>query len=256
MSQWNYRHYSNVPSLERVIELLREQGYGIELWAGWQESGIAKWGADEADLFDEVGRRRLKAALEGMTVSLHTAGARTFGEHKKQIDAAADVGGEVVVLHPGNLCKEGRIELDAALCREAVAYGAERNVVLALENGDLPFLAEAIEQVEGLGICLDVGHVDATPEPMSAYLETLKGRLCHLHLQDVLSPPEQGLPGTGGDHYIPGTGGIPSEDWKLIAQTLRETDFSGIAVFEIRPRNPLQTALLARGFFDTALEDS
>ena len=247
VSQWNYRHYASVPSLERVIELLREQGYGIELWAGWRE---------ETDLFDEVGRRRLRGALEGMTVSLHTAGARTFEEHKKQIDAADDLGGEVVVLHPANICVEGRTELDAALCREAVAYAAERNVVLALENGGLPFLAEAIEQVEGLGVCLDVGHVYSTPDPMSAYLEALKDRLCHLHLQDVLSPCEKGLPGTGGDHYIPGTGGIPSEDWGLIAHTLKEINFSGIAVFEIRPRNPLQTALLAKSFFDAAVEDS
>ena len=185
VSLWNYSHYTHVPSLERIITLLREQDYGIELWGSWKET---------KDLFDEVGRKRLKHVLQGMTVSLHTAGANTFDLHKKQIDAAVDLGAEVVVLHSSDFVSNDNSDLDVQLACKAVAYASEHGVRLALENGQLPFLANAIEKVEGLGICLDVGHVYLTPHPMSKFLDTLKERIIHLHIQDVLTEAEPGLP--------------------------------------------------------------
>ena len=245
VSLWNYSHYTNVLSLERVIALLREQDYGIELWGSWKE---------EKDLFDEVGRKRLKHVLQGMTVSLHTAGADTFDLHKKQIDAAVDLGAEVVVLHSSDFFTKTNRDLNVQLACKAVAYASEQGVRLALENGQLPFLVNAIEKVEGLSICLDVGHVYLTPDPMSKFLDALKERIIHLHIQDVLSEAEVGLPCTGKDHYIPGTGGIPDKDWNLFATTLQEINFRGIAVFEIQPRNPLQTAFLGRAFMQNLLE--
>jgi len=224
---------------------MREQDYGIELWGSWR---------GEKDLFSEVGRKSLKHVLQGMTVSLHTAGANTFDLHEKQIDAAVDLGAEVVVLHPSDFVSKDNSDLDVQLACEAVAYASERGVRLALENGQLSFLVNAIERVEGLGICLDVGHVYLTPDPMSKFLDALKERIIHLHIQDVLSEAETGLPCTGKDHYIPGTGGIPNKDWNLFATTLQEINFQGIAVFEIQPRNPLQTAFLGRTFMRTLLE--
>ncbi len=89
---------------------------------------------------------------------------------------------------------------------------------------------------------------------MSKFLDALKERIIHLHIQDVLSEAEARLPCTGKDHYIPGTGGIPDKDWNLFATTLQEINFQGIAVFEIQPRNPLQTAFLGRTFMRTLLE--
>ena len=47
VSLWNYFHYADVPSLERVITLLREQDYGVELWGSWRE---------EKDLFDDLAK--------------------------------------------------------------------------------------------------------------------------------------------------------------------------------------------------------
>ena len=245
VSLWNYFHYSNVPSLERLITLLREQDYGIELWGSWRE---------EKDLFDEVGRKRLKDILQGMKVSLHTAGADTFDLHKKQIDAAVDFGAEVVVLHRDDLVSKDNSNLDVHLTWQAVKYAAKHGVKIALENGELPFLVNAIEKVEGLGVCLDVGHVYFTSDPMSKFLYALKERIIHLHIQDILPKSESNLPHTDEDHYVPGTGGIPDADWKLVVRTLKEIDFQGIAVFEIRPRNPLQTALLGTNFMQKLLQ--
>ena len=246
VSLWNFTHYSRSPSLERAIASVREQGYGVEVWGKWQE---------ETDLFDEIGRRRLAAALEGMPVSLHTAGARTLEMHKKQIDAAAHVGADVIVIHPNDIKAEGNPDVDVALAGEAVAYASKSGVKLALENGGLADLVTAIDNVEGLGICIDVGHIYATPDPMSAYLDALKERLIHLHIQDILPDSECHLFPNRPDHFVPGTGGIPEQDWRLLVGTLKEIDFQGTAVFEIRPRNPLQTALLGKAFFQQFVDD-
>jgi len=245
VSLWNYFHYVNVPSLERVLALLRDQGYGVELWGAWQE---------ERDLFDLVGRTRLKHALDGMEVSLHTAGANTLELHQKQIDTAAYLGAEVVVLHTDDVFTGVESGLNVALAREVVDYASKKGVRIALENGELSDLVEAIENVEGLGICFDVGHVYLTGGQMSEHLDVLKDRIIHLHLQDILPETESHVPLAEKDHFIPGTGGIPEDDWGLLTATLKHIDFQGMAVFEIRPRNPLQTALLGRAFVQELIE--
>ncbi len=103
VSLWNYYHYKNVPSVERILALLRDQGYGIEFWGEWQE---------EKDLFDPIGRKRLKHALEGMQVSLHSAGGRTMELHMKQIDTAAYLGAEVIVIHVNNITGKNHPQKD------------------------------------------------------------------------------------------------------------------------------------------------
>lgn len=241
ISLWNYSHYAEPGTLEQELRRIRELGYGVEMWAQWHHG---------PSLYAESERARLVAALGGMPVSLHSAIVRGFEQQRVQVDAAHDLGAGVLVVHSDEFyAGEGR-RLDVPLCRDVVAYAQERGVCIALENGQLPFLEQAIAAVEGLQICLDVGHVYLTDQPMRAFLEALKEHIVHLHLQDVLSPAEKGLPGTGMDHYTPGTGGIPVEDWHLLAATLREIDFDGLAVFEIRPRNPYQTAGLGKCFFD------
>lgn len=245
VSLWNYYHYKNVPSLERILALLRDQGYGIELWGEWQE---------EKDLFGPIGRKRLKHALDGMQVSLHAVGGNTMELHMKQIDAAAYLGAEVIVIHTNNLFGRDNSGLDFALARDAVAYAGEKGVKLALENGKLSDLVNASENVEGLGICLDVGHVYFTEDPMSRFLNALKERIIHLHIQEILPESESHLPLTGKDHYIPGTGGIPKKDWELLIATLRDINFRGVAVFEIQPRNPFQTAFLGKTFLHELIE--
>ena len=246
VSIWNHIHHASVGRLEDEIALIREQDLGVELWGTWRH---------ERDLYSEENRALLRPVLEGMTVSLHSAFGASWDRHKRQIDAAAAWGGRIIVLHSSDLISEEGKGLDVGLAREVVAYAAERQVRIALENGQLPFLMDAIEAVEDLGICLDVGHVYLTSNPMRAFLNALQDRLIHLHLHDMLSP-ELVPPGATPDHYALGAGGIPWEDWHLLAQTLRRVDYKGIAVFEIRPRSPLQTALLGSAFMKSVLERS
>ena len=250
VSLWNFTHYTKSPSLERICGQLRDQGLGIELWSSYNQ---------EADLYDQVGRKRLRAALKGMLVSLHSdIFAKNFLDHQKQIDTAAEIGAEVIVIHSDNIYLPDTKEIDVNLANRVVAYGVENGVTIALENGQLPLLKNAIDQIEGLKISLDTGHVYLTEEPMEAFLAALKTSIIHLHIQEVLSSPESSLVGQHGiilDHYTPGTGGIPAEDWKLLFSVLQETDFNGTAVFEIQPRTPLQTAKLGTTFVQKCLAE-
>jgi sugar phosphate isomerase/epimerase len=244
ISLWNFRHYARAGSLEQVLGQIRALGYGVELWGQW--CGIQ-------DLYGQPLRSRLKAALGDMPLSLHTGFVHNFSEYQAQVDAAHDLGASVLVAHSDEFYADERGTLDVALCRDVVAYAAERGVCIALENGQLPFLEQAIAAVDGLRICLDVGHVYLTDVPLRDFLTALKSRIVHLHLQDILSPVETDLPHAGADHYMLGSGGIPGEDWELLTATLREIGFDGTAIFEIQPRNPYQTAHLGRRFFDNLL---
>jgi sugar phosphate isomerase/epimerase len=244
ISLWNYADYAEVGSLEQALGQIRKAGYGVELWDRWP---------GERDLYGVPQRARLKAALGDMPVSVHSAIVRSFSEHQAQVDAACDLGADLLVVHADEFFAGGRSQLDVGLCREVVAYAAQRGVRIAMENGQLPFLERALAAVDGLRICLDVGHVHLTDDPMVAFLSALKSRIVHLHLQDILTPAEIDLPSSTKDHYTPGSGGIPAEDWQLLVATLREIDFDGMAVFEIRPRNPYQTAHLGKRFFDSLL---
>ena len=221
MSMWNYTHYARTGSFEEVIRQIADNGYGVEIWPSFKE---------ERDLFGEPQRDRLKKLLAKINTSMHGSSANTLEAHKDQIDTAAYIGADVIVVHPGNLKIHGEVDYDFA--GEVVAYAKERGVTIALENGPLNALEKAIEKMDDLKICLDTGHVYFTNDPMSAYLQVLKPRLVHLHLQDT-------LPGT--DHYTLGTGTIPKSDWQLLWDTLHGMDFKGAGVFEIRPRVPLQT---------------
>jgi len=241
ISLWNFYHYSRQPSLERVIQTVRQAGYGIEIWGAW---------GDELNLYDAVGRKRLATMTEGMTVSLHSNVAQKREQMLEHIDTAAAIGGRVIVLHPDDLAiADDRKKPNLDYARWAVEYADRRGVRLALENGELGFLCETIEAVDGLGFCLDTGH----PYPggsIADFLNALKHRLIHLHLQDILPQAEKNVPDAFGDHYILGTGGIPAADWQNLSHTLKEINFDGIGVFEIHPRNPLQTAFLGRGFIE------
>lgn len=250
VSLWNYNHYHPVPDLEEILSVLRKHHFGVELWDSWQK---------DTDLYHPGQRDKLAFALQGMPVSLHSAiGARGREVHRQQIDTAAALGSEILVVHTDNLYAPNRDQVDYALAAELVEYAGDRGVHLALENGQLPVLRETLDRVEGLKICLDVGHVYLVREGMAEFLDTFGKEIVHLHLQEILSEPEQKWVGEAGiilDHYTPGTGGIPAHEWNLLFRRLKDLEYRGMAVFEIQPRRPLQTGHLARLFLDSILRE-
>ena len=236
ISLWNYTHYANTGSLEETVQECAQAGFGVELWPDWK---------DDRRLFSPIYRERLRLLLSDIPSSFHGSGARTMEEHQEQIDCAAYTRSDVIVVHPNSL-NLAPPQPDYPFAREVVARAAERQVTIALENGPLPLLADAIAHIESLGICFDTGHAYCAqikagkPSPSIAeYLDILKPRLVHLHLQDA-------YPDT--DHYTLGTGMMSPADWELLLLTLAEINYRGAAVFEIRPYRPLQTAAQSIAF--------
>lgn len=236
ISMWNYFHYHQPGSLERVIGGIRDAGYGIEIWPGW---------FDENNIFDPIYRRRLKMLIGDMPSSIHSGGPDTIEHHTLQIDTAADTDSDIIVVHPDHMkLKAG--ETDFEFAQEVLDLAGEQGIILALENGSLATLTTALENLKGLKICLDVGHVYFTPDPMKAFVDALKHEICHLHIQDTLGKI---------DHYVPGTGIIPVSDWNFVFDSLEALNFNGAAVLEIRPRQPLQHAEQTMAFFDRLFDE-
>jgi len=234
ISLWNYFHYHGVGSLERVIAGIRNAGYGVEIWPNW---------FDEPNLFDPVYRKRLRMLIGDMPSSIHGCGPDTVEHHQQQIDTAAETDSDVIVVHAEHM-KLGGASPNFEFAQSILDLAAERGIVLALENGPLAILATALDNLKGLGICLDTGHVYFTPDPLKAFVDRLKQDICHLHIQEKLG---------SADHYVPGTGDVPLEDWTYLLDSLKAVNFSGAAVLEIRPRDPLLNAQDTKRFFDRLL---
>ena len=94
VSLWNFTHYAEPPDLAQCVAMVREQGYGIELWPRWS------WAAT---LRDQSQHEALRALLAGMPVTLHTAVVTTLAEQREQIDIAAALGAGLIVLHSDDI---------------------------------------------------------------------------------------------------------------------------------------------------------
>ena len=112
ISLWNFSHYAGPGDLESELAAVRAQGYGIEMWPHWP---------GEPDLYSPAMRGRLVKALAGVPVSLHSALVHGFAAQAAQVDAAAELGANVLVTHSDEFFQEGTRRLDAPLCRDVVA---------------------------------------------------------------------------------------------------------------------------------------
>ncbi len=228
ISLWNYFHYHQPGSLEKVIDSIREAGYGVEIWERWFQ---------REDLFGPLHRKRLQNLIGDIPSSLHAGGSDTIEQHENQIKTAVATDSDVIVVHPNHLRLRNRPDYEFA--QKIVDMAVDNGIVMALENSPLEILTEALKNLDNLEICLDVGHIYFTDRSMKEFVDSLKHDICHLHIQDTLGEI---------DHYVPGSGIIPESDWRYLFNALEEVGFEGAAVFEIRPRNPLQHAQLADDF--------
>lgn len=150
----------------------------------------------------------------------------------------------------GQIKKSTRIDED--LLAKVLAYAGQAGVRIALENGSLDILQQAAATFPDLGLCLDTGHLYNNGLTMRA-VEPIKHRLIHLHLQEPLPAAEAALPLSNKDHYMLGIGGIHREDWALLATMLREVNFDGMGVFEVRPLTAFQNATRGAQFMQQVL---
>ena len=247
LSMWNYEAYTRPKTLEEAVAEARRSGYGVEVWPSWK---------DDINLFAPKNRERLVRMLQDVSSSLHGGGdVVTIKQHMTQIDAAYDTKSPVIVVHSDSLGLVEHGADDYGLARDVVAYAKEKGVTIALENGTgsarLDKLTSALEAVDDLRICLDIGHVYVMHDhPIREYLSRLGTRIAHLHLQDIYM-----VPGTrrakGDSHRTPGQCDIPIADWQLFISTLKKINFNGFAVFEVRPFTPDEIAGQAVEFIES-----
>lgn len=261
ISLWNYNHYVYMPALERSVEQIKRFGFGVEVW------------------YDPSIPEALARALSNTTLSVHAtgswmtdwiaqSGSTKHDAYRKLIDDCAAWGCRTIVLHAAHIARQEVLadpivgELDVDLAEFVVRYSKRNGIAVALENTleaqnkSFEFEADAISRVDDLMICLDTGHVYWSHHSMADYLSALKHRIVHLHVQDIANAAEHAVtPIYGLDHLQPGSGGIPAAEWRLLLDTLEEIDFNGIAVFEVRPRHPLQLGILARNYMESFFEN-
>jgi len=220
ISLWNYFWYYTDGSLEDVIGEIRAAGRGIELWDRWKA---------DRDLYQPKYHARLRAATEGMKVSLHSRGCQGRDDHLAQFETARAVGADVVVVHVAHF-PGGDGAVDLALMKEMAGRCRDAGMCMALENVPGANLPEAFDTCgDALGFCFDTGHREGRADFFEHFLGAFGDRLVHIHLQD---------PEPRDDHWELGTGVNTAEEWKQLKAHLRKIDYAGAAVFEIRPRRP------------------
>ena len=129
-----------------------------------------------------------------------------------------------------------------------VEYATTRGITLALETGSFEACLKATNKIPGLKICLDPANIfDTSPHSLEDFISTFSEKICYLHLYDI-----------SGDegHYAPGSGKIPEDDWLFLLRWMRDTEFEGPVVFEIRPlpenedQSAINTVIDARKYLE------
>jgi sugar phosphate isomerase/epimerase len=181
---------------------------------------------------------------------------RAVSEIGRAVEAAAMLGAQHFVLHPGPENGGGereerlsRMENAAAALDDIARRCAELGVRLVLENmlphlfsghvRDLLWLLGAMHTRE-VGICLDTGHAFLSGD-LHHVAHKLSGHLWMLHASDNR--------GSFDDHLPPGEGDIP---WRDLFDQLARTGFAGTLILEIAGQADRQELLRgadrARGF--------
>lgn len=230
------------------VELAQELGLGgVELRA---DPGIAH--PDELSSSERQKLRDLRA--NGLKLSLHmpihgvnltwpvrSVAAASLGEVFSALELAAELGADVMVIHPGRVPEEYlsfpswlersrdllRFALSLLLPRaeklgvkialENLGNGRDRGVVQTAEE-HLALLSEFPE----LWACFDLGHLHTLGGSPTDYIRALSSRLLHVHLHDNC--------GDWDAHLPLGEGTAP---WRETLAALAETGFSGRIILEI-----------------------
>jgi len=203
-------------------EILENDIQVLEILDDWNE-GLNK--SRMKKLQEIRASRRLKLTVHSPILDMNIASSNNSFRSisirlvMKSIEHAAEMGAELVVVHPG---KHSPLEYIAPrlhwdhnreALREIILNGEKQGVKVAVENmpGNTPcLLIDASEFQclidEGLPLymTLDVSHAN-TSSQLKPFLDTLSGRIIHVHLHD-----NNGL---NDDHMVVGKGTI---DWNLV----------------------------------------
>jgi len=177
---------------------------------------------------------------DAIDISAADPAQRTVAVHEllTACDAAAVLGAQYVVIHPGPeragkpAPQEWRQRMDTAAnsLNEVARHCRDLGLTLLLENmlphlmfghtSDILFLLGAIRETN-VGTCLDTGHAFLSRD-LRTVVHKLSGHLRMLHVNDNL--------GDRDDHLPPGEGAI---DWISLIRQLRQWNFHGPLVLEL-----------------------
>lgn len=232
--------------------------YGIEDagYDGWEISADGNYRLDIAEnrerIVDLLGSVDLGVTVHAPYTDLNPASLNypIWRESIRQIclciEHAADFTG-LVTIHPGYLSPAGKLVpekvwgLQKEALREIGRYSADCGVLTCLENmididellcrtpGELFGITE---EIDGIGVTLDLGHAN-TCGLVAEFLQEL-GKVDHLHIHDNN--------GRRDEHLALGAGTIP---WDWVGRTITD-GFAGICVVE--GRNLDEAKLSLAGF--------
>lgn len=153
---------------------------------------------------------------------------------KYAIDAAADIGTKIVVVHFGVFGDKARGDvlsniISALILIEQHLEGTD--VRIAFENVATPlsmsgYISYALEKFafKNMGVCIDIGHANINEDSATA-IENAGKRLLHIHASDNA--------GSSDSHLLPLEGKV---DWKRVMTALKNANYNGYFVFEPRAR--------------------
>ena len=217
------------PDLNKLRELIKEASLSVSVHSSF-------WDLNPGSLYPEVRQLTLKMV-------------------KRSAEVCKQLGGEVLVVHPGKCPAPDSPEVYGESLRsyrdflkELVPWVRGLGLKLCLENGNskdnpcslLPELGELAAE-KGVGITLDLAHACLRygPKNVDRILRDMKkisSLIWHVHLHDNL--------GQKDDHLVPGEGKLRLSP---LLECLKEMGYSSLVVAELwNPRDPWGTARRAR----------
>ena len=228
------------------LSMTSYRGRTLEEFEGWLEN-VEKLGFDFVELVSEwpnfLTRETWKAYADvlgsfDLKVTVHAPFSdvnigslnekirRTSLEILREtLDVASNLNALVVTIHPGHCSPASRKfrgdynRVHKSSLRELEKYSREFGVLVGVENmpsfpildAQMPErLAELLEGT-GLGVTLDMGHLNTVGFPFGRFLELLGRRIVHVHLHDNSGESDQ--------HFPLGKGTIP---WEKVLPRLRD----------------------------------
>lgn len=218
--------HQNRLSLEQECELLRKMGFGVELWPNT--------GGLEECLYDKRNWPRLKAATEGMLVSMRSRNDNPSTEQwAEQIECAGLLKANIVA-DLKSLGIKGGNNNNGDYTGEVIRMAQDAGVKLCIETGPLDALKEIGGKFDSVRYCLDTGYTSCdSGNSFIEYVDALADRLSYLHLSESC--------GCCTDHMPLGcSGGVARRDWDYLLETLKKFDKDVIGSLEMNPCPPAE----------------
>jgi len=154
---------------------------------------------------------------------------------KKGIVFANEIHSNQITVHSGyteSPIKKKNYEALINTMKELVKFGKNHDIMIGLENHAIPNypcfyvddLLRVINSVDGLGVTLDMGHVNITRTPFQEYYKKIKDFVIDVHVHDNDSSSDQ--------HKCIGEGTI---NFNSVLKEFKKNNYFGPFILEIFP---------------------